>query len=144
MKSLSMCELRRDAERRLRSYRKTCMQLRNARFDGGDRARTPTMSEKKRMRADKRVVDRVRRYLKKTDPLLERFMTRYFALSAPERRMSRRLLHVKLMEEYNVSDSTLYKWKAEVLSLVVVAGVEEGLVRLNAPAAEDEEDGPDV
>lgn len=138
MKSLSMAELRRDAERRLRSYRKTCMLLRAWRAGSASAPRTPPPSEWKRMRMDRRVVDRVRRYLKKTDPLMERFMVRYFYLAVPERRISKRALHVKLMEEYNVSDSTLYKWKAEVLELVVLAAVQEGLVRLNVPENEEE------
>ena len=74
-------------------------------------------------------VDHAMAYLKRTDPLKAQFFSRFFGLESPLKRRSEARSIIKLSMELNVSTSTLYKWKSEALSLVLLAAAQTGALR---------------
>ena len=76
-----------------------------------------------------RAVDEARAYFHATDPTKERFMVRLFGLETPlPRSRSTRERMMKLAIELCVSESTLYKWREDVLEIVLYAAIEAGVV----------------
>ena len=140
MASTTMQSLRREAERQLRAYRQNGSTLRDVEKNGlrtrvyrtsGRVVPPPPARELADMRDWARIIDRVRTFLRGTDPTKERFMARYFALIVPSnRRVSKRMRHMQMMEEFFISDSTVYKWKLDILHLVILAAMERGRLRL--------------
>lgn len=140
MASTTMQSLRKEAERQLRAYRQNGSTLRDAEKRGlrtrvyrtsGRVVPPPSARELADMRGWARIIDRVRAFLRGTDPTKERFMARYFALIVPSnRRVSKRMRHMQMMEEFFISDSTVYKWKLDILHLVILAAMEHGRLRL--------------
>ena len=56
-------------------------------------------------------------------------MTRLFGLEAPlPRGQPMRARLVRLCADLNVSESTLYKWREDVLEIVLYAAIESGLL----------------
>lgn len=140
MASTTMQSLRKEAERQLRAYRQNGSTLRDVEKNGlrtrvyrtsGRVVPPPSARELADMRDWARIIDRVRTFLRGTDPVKERFMARYFALIVPSnRRVSKRMRHMQMMEEFFISDSTVYKWKLDILHLVILAAMERGRLRL--------------
>ena len=84
-------------------------------------------------------VDYALRYLKQHDPLKARFFTELFGIERPLRRRSEARSIIALSMELNVAPPTLYKWKNEALSLVLIAAAQTGALR---PYALDAWDPP--
>lgn len=140
MASTTMQSLRREAERQLRAYRQNGSTLRDVEKNGlrtrvyrtsGRVVPPPSARELADMRDWARIIDRARTFLRGTDPVKERFMARYFALIVPSnRRVSKRMRHIQMMEEFFISDSTVYKWKLDILHLVILTAMDCGKLRL--------------
>ena len=75
-------------------------------------------------------VDYVKEYLKRTDPQKAAVFSQLFGLDRPLRRVEERRSIVSLSMERNISPTTLYKWKSEMLSLVLLAAAQTGALRL--------------
>ena len=76
-----------------------------------------------------RAVDEARAYFHATDLTKERFMVRLFGLETPlPRSRSTRERMMKLAMELCVSESTLYKWREDVLEIVLYAAIDAGVV----------------
>ena len=76
-----------------------------------------------------RAVDEARAYFHATDLTKERFMVRLFGLETPlPRSRSTRERMMKLAIELCVSESTLYKWREDVLEIVLYAAIDAGVV----------------
>ena len=134
MRAMTYAEMRKAANHALLSYRKDALRLRrydpNAeKKDPRRRAAEPVLTEEEieRILRWKRAIDAVRAGVRAEDPLMERFMVRYFALRVPKnRRQPERARHLQLAAELNVADSTLYKWKDSILQRVVAAALQTG------------------
>ena len=78
-----------------------------------------------------RAIDAARGYLRAVNPQKERYMVRLFGLDAPlPRGQPVRARLVRLCAEMNVSESTLYKWREDILEIVLYAAMEAGVVGL--------------
>ncbi len=122
MKGISLLQLRAEAKRQLLQYRRN-----NSRVYRSSAIRT----EGGAMLAWVRAIDSARLYLRAQSPVKERFMTRLFGLEAPLPRgqpMRARLTH--LCQEMNVSESTLYKWREDILEIVLYAAMEAGVISM--------------
>jgi len=132
---LLLDELKKEAARQLFAYRQQAAQLRrHSRRKEEQQVRRLglpdpelTAEEWAYLRLWRRIVERTEGYLKQTDPVLYRFMGRYFGLHSPiNRRRSKRLRHFEIMEEFHISDSSVYKWRAKVVELTVLEAVRTG------------------
>ncbi|GEM_PF-2136875 len=94
-----------------------------------------------------RAIDEARACIRAADATKERFMCRMFGLEAPiPRGQSVRERMIKLSMELCVSESTLYKWREDILSVVLFAAIEADLIRpfaLRARGSADGETGPE-
>jgi hypothetical protein len=73
-------------------------------------------------------VDAVCAYLHTHDPEKERFFRAYYGIGEP--RMKRRNdSAVSIAMRLHLSTATLYEWKANVLSLVLIAAAQNGLMK---------------
>ena len=75
-------------------------------------------------------IESVRALLAAEMPEKERAMTRLFGLDAPiprRQQVHARMIH--LSNELHISEQTLYKWRDDILRLVVCAAVEAGVIR---------------
>ena len=78
-----------------------------------------------------RAIDSARMYLRAQNPAKERFMTRLFGLETPlPRGQPTRARMIRLSEEMCVSESTLYKWREDILEIVLYAAMEAGVIGL--------------
>ena len=76
-----------------------------------------------------RAIDEARAYFHAADATKERFMVRLFGLETPvPRSRSTRERMLKLAMELCVSESTLYKWREDVLEIVLYAAIDAGVV----------------
>ena len=76
-----------------------------------------------------RAIDEARAYFRAVNPTKERFMCRMFGLETPVPRCrSARERMIKLGMELTVSESTLYKWREDILEIVLYAAIEAGLI----------------
>lgn len=76
-----------------------------------------------------RAVEGARAILRDAMPEKERAMTRLFGLDAPvPRYLKTRPRLLRLAMDMNVSESTLYKWRSEIVLLVMGAAIETGAV----------------
>lgn len=75
-------------------------------------------------------IEAARSYFYAENPVKERFMCRLFGLETPlPRNQPVRERIIRLSIELSVSESTLYKWREDVLEIVLYAAIESGLVR---------------
>ncbi len=74
-------------------------------------------------------VDYAKEYLERHDPLKAKFFSLLFGLERPRRRGSEARTIISLSMELSVSAATLYKWRNEALSLVVLAAAQTGALR---------------
>ena len=122
MKAISLPQLRAEAKRQLLNYRRNSSRVYRSsaiRAEGGA------------MLAWIRAIDAARGYLRAQNPAKERYMTRLFGLETPLPRsqpMRARMIHLSL--EMCVSESTLYKWREDILEIVLYAAMEAGVVGL--------------
>jgi hypothetical protein len=122
MKAISLPMLRAEAKRQLLNYRRNTSRVYRSsaiRAEGGE------------MLAWIRVIESARIYLRAQNPAKERFMTRLFGLETPlPRNQSMRARMILLSSEMCVSESTLYKWREDILEIVLYAAMEAGIVGL--------------
>lgn len=122
MKAISLQQLRAEAKRQLLQYRRNHSRVYRSnaiRAEGGT------------MLAWMRAIDSARVYLRAQNPVKERYMCRLFGLESPLPRsqpMRARMVH--LSAEMSVSESTLYKWREDILEIVLYAAMEAGVVGL--------------
>ena len=122
MKAISLQQLRAEAKRQLLQYRRNHSRVYRCnaiRAEGGT------------MLAWMRAIDSARVYLRALNPVKERYMCRLFGLESPLPRsqpMRARMMH--LSAEMSVSESTLYKWREDILEIVLYAAMEAGVVGL--------------
>jgi hypothetical protein len=74
-------------------------------------------------------VDYTKAYLERSDPQKAQFFKQLFGLDAPRTRRREERTILSLSFELNVTTTTLYKWKAELLSLVLIAAAQTGALR---------------
>ena len=112
--------LRAEAKRQLTNYRRNQSRVyRGAalRADGGI------------VRGWIRAIDAARAYFRAMNPLKERFMCRLYGLETPlPRNQPVRARMIKLSLELSVAESTLYKWREDILEILLYAAIEYGLV----------------
>ncbi len=125
MKTNTLPRLRAEAKRQLLNYRRNhsrvyrCATLRE---EGGV------------MLGWVRAIDAARAYLRAENPTKERFMSRLFGLETPlPRGQPVRARMIRLSMDLCVSESTLYKWREDILNLVLYAAIEAGLTCLFGP-----------
>ena len=120
MNRITVPRLRAEAKKQLLSYRRN-----NARAYKNEAQRAERASQIGWTRA----IDEARAYLCAVNPTKERFMCRLFGLETPVPRCrSARERMIKLGMELTVSESTLYKWREDILEIVLYAAIEAGLV----------------
>ena len=122
MKAISLQQLRAEAKRQLLQYRRN-----NSRVYRSNAIR----AEGGTMLAWMRAIDSARVYLRAQNPVKERYMCRLFGLEAPLPRsqpMRARMMHLSV--EMCVSESTLSKWREDILEIVLYAAMEAGVVGL--------------
>lgn len=122
MKATTLPRLRAEAKRQLLNYRRNnsrvyrCASLR---AEGGV------------MIGWVRAIDAARAYFRAANPIKERFMSRLFGLETPlPRGQPVRARMIRLSLELSVSESTLYKWREDIMEVVLYAAIESGLVGL--------------
>ena len=131
MKAISLPRLRAEAKRQLLNYRRN-----NSRIYRGSAIR----AEGGAMLAWIRAIESARAYLRVQSPAKERFMTRLFGLDTPlPRSQPTRARMLRLSQELNVSESTLYKWREDILEIVLYAAMEAGVVGLFRIRMEEEQ-----
>ena len=131
MKAISLPQLRAEAKRQLINYRRN-----NSRVYRGSAIR----AEGGAMLAWIRAIESARAYLRVQSPAKERFMTRLFGLDTPlPRSQPTRARMMRLSQELNVSESTLYKWREDILEIVLYAAMEAGVVGLFRIRMEEEQ-----
>jgi hypothetical protein len=122
MKAISLPQLRAEAKRQLLNYRRN-----NSRVYRGSAIR----AEGGAMLAWVHAIDAARVFLRIQNPAKERYMTRLFGLEAPlPRSQPMRARMIRLSVEMSVSESTLYKWREDILEIVLYAAMEAGVVGL--------------
>ena len=132
MKAISLPRLRAEAKRQLLNYRRN-----NSRIYRGSAIR----AEGGAMLAWIRAIDSARAYLRLQHPAKERYMTRLFGLETPlPRSQPMRARLIRLSGELSVSESTLYKWREDILEIVLYAAMEAGVVGLFGIRSEAERD----
>ena len=120
MSRITVPRLRAEAKKQLLSYRKNKTRAGRAEYQ-----RSHGTDPSGWVRA----VDEARAYFHATDLTKERFMVRLFGLETPlPRSRSTRERMMKLAIELCVSESTLYKWREDVLEIVLYAAIEAGVV----------------
>jgi hypothetical protein len=122
MKAISLPHLRAEAKRQLINYRRN-----NSRVYRSNALRAEGWA----LLAWVRAIDSARMYLRAQNPAKERYMSRLFGLDAPlPRGQPVRARLIRLSAEMNVSESTLYKWREDILEVVLYAAMEAGVVGL--------------
>lgn len=78
-----------------------------------------------------RAINAARAYFHAINPVKERFMCRLFGLETPlPRSQPVRARMIRLSMELSVSESTLYKWRDDIIEIVLYAAIEYGVVAL--------------
>lgn len=71
-------------------------------------------------------VDLAKERWERTDAAKASFFTRYYCLDRPRKRYEQRPTICALSMQLHVSESTLYKWRSELLTYVVLAAIQIG------------------
>ena len=138
MKANTLPNLRMEAKRQLLNYRRN--QSRVYRADA-------LRAERGAVVGWCRAIDAARAYFRTADPIKERFMNRLFGLDTPlPRSQPVRARMIQLSLELSVGESTLYKWREDILEIVLYAAIEAGVITFFgiqsvAEAREPEADG---
>lgn len=122
MKAITLPRLRAEAKRQLLNYRRNQSRVYRP---------AALRAERGSVRGWVRAIDAARAYFRTENPLKERFMSRLFGLDTPlPRSQPVRARMIRLSIELSVSESTLYKWREDILEIVLYAAIEAGLVGL--------------
>jgi hypothetical protein len=90
-----------------------------------------------------RAIDAARAYFRAANPIKERFMSRLFGLETPlPRGQPVRARMIRLSLELSVSESTLYKWREDIMEVVLYAAIESGW-SVSSPARARDEQPPE-
>ena len=73
-------------------------------------------------------IERVQSYLSRNDPEKESFFRCCYGLDGERKRYDKKGM-LKLSFTFHVSQSTLYQWREEVLSLLLIAAAETGALQ---------------
>lgn len=118
---MSAKEWKRIAEREARRYREHRAFVKGVRDAGSPGTERSRASERWVL-----AVDYVLNYLHRTDPEKERFMRSYLNLDGSRR--TKRSSIVALSLACCTSTSTVYAWRSELLSLLVIAATQTGAI----------------
>ena len=122
MKAITLPNLRTEAKRQLLNYRRNQSRVYR---------QAALRAERGAVVGWCRAIDAARAYFRTADPVKERFMCRLFGLDTPlPRSQPVRARMIRLSIELSVSESTLYKWREDILEIVLYAAIEAGLVGL--------------
>ena len=122
MKAITLPNLRTEAKRQLLNYRRNQSRVYR---------QAALRAERGAVVGWCRAIDAARAYFRTADPVKERFMCRLFGLDTPlPRSQPTRERLIRLSLELSVSESTLYKWREDILEIVLYAAIEAGLVGL--------------
>ena len=120
MKANTLPNLRTEAKRQLLNYRRNQSRVYRA---------AALRAERGAVIGWCRAIDAARAYFLAADPIKERFMSRLFGLDTPlPRTQPMRARMIRLSLELSVSESTLYKWREDILEIVLYAAIEAGVV----------------
>ena len=120
MKANTLPRLRAEAKRQLLNYRRNQSRVYRA---------AALRKEGASMRGWVRAIDASRAYFRSVDPIKERFMNRLFGLDTPlPRSQPVRARMIQLSLELSVGESTLYKWREDILEIVLYAAIEAGVI----------------
>lgn len=120
MKAITLPNLRTEAKRQLLNYRRNQSRVYRA---------AALRTERGAVVGWCRAIDAARAYFLAADPIKERFMSRLFGLDTPlPRSQPSRARMIRLSLELSVSESTLYKWREDILEIVLYAAIEAGVV----------------
>jgi hypothetical protein len=120
MDLMTVAQLRAEAKKQLLNYRKNKPRAHRA------LAKTPN---RKTARGWVGAIDCARAYFSVVSPAKERFMCRMFGLETPiPRNLPTRERMIKLSLDLSVGESTLYKWREDILEIVLYAAIEAGLI----------------
>lgn len=120
MKANTLPNLRTEAKRQLLNYRRNQSRVYRAAALRAERGAVVGWC---------RAIDAARAYFLAADPIKERFMSRLFGLDTPlPRSQPMRARMIRLSLELSVSESTLYKWREDILEIVLYAAIEAGVV----------------
>ena len=122
MKAISLPRLRAEAKRQLLNYRRNNSRVYRSsaiRAEGGG------------MLGWVRAIDSARMFLRAQNPVKERYMVRLFGLETPlPRGQPIHARMIRLCTELSVSESTLYKWREDIMEIVLYAAMEAGVIGL--------------
>ena len=122
MKANTLPNLRMEAKRQLLNYRRNQSRVYRA---------AALRAERGAVIGWCRAIDAARDYFRAVDPTKERFMSRLFGLDTPlPRSQPMRARMIRLSLELSVAESTLYKWREDIVEIVLYAAMEAGLVGL--------------
>lgn len=112
-------KLRNEVNYQLLTYRRNLERLSGHGLTDGEREMLTGWCE---------VIARVYGGLKKSDREKARAMVRLFGLYAPVPRYKGTMQRIlRLTIEFNVSESTLYRWRSEIIQMTMLAAMEAGL-----------------
>lgn len=130
MKGDTLTCLRAEAKRRLLGYRRNQSRAFRA---------AALREERGSMLGWLRAINAARAYFRAINPAKERFMCRLFGLETPlPRSQPVRARMIRLSMELSVSESTLYKWRDDILEIVLYAAIEYGVIALFGAETETE------
>jgi hypothetical protein len=138
MEAITLARLRAEAKRQMLNYRRN-----QSRAYRGAALR----AERGAILGWTRAIDAARAYLREANPVKERFMSHLYGLDTPlPRSQPVRARMIRLSLELCVSESTLYKWREDILEIVLYAAIEARLVGLFGirPVFDEELDAPEA
>ncbi len=120
MDVMTLAQLRAEAKKQLLNYRRNKPRAYRA---------LAKQSNRKAARGWVGAIDCARAYFSIINPKKERFMCRLFGLEIPiPRNNPTRERMIKISIELGVGESTLYKWREDILEIVLYAAIEAGLI----------------
>ena len=117
--------MKRIAERETLRYRDNLAYMQGALDAGGDYEQTRFY----RCAAWVRAVQGAMAYFMRTDPAKAGFFTGYYHLDRPPTCRDSKRTMAAIAALFHVSESTLYHWRNEALTVVVMAAIQTGALR---------------
>lgn len=115
-------KMKRIAERELFRYRDNCAFLQRVWEAGGKLDRVSCTAWVK-------AINSARAHFAKTDPVKESFFATYYRLDRPSSRYRRKGTNTAIALQFHISPSTLYHWRNEILTIVILAATQNGALR---------------